>query len=107
MSAMPVTFTTDDEYELPSVGIAPGPWRKRGQCVTSDPDDFYPDSLGGKGTPEYKQAKRRALAACDICPVQETCLNFALENDIRYGIWGNKTPSQRRGIKYPRVKSLS
>jgi len=32
---------------------------------------------------------------CWSCPVRETCLEYALENDLKYGVWGGLTPKER------------
>jgi len=41
----------------------------------------------------------RAKAVCSICPVQEECLNYALENGDVHGVWGGKSERQRRAIR--------
>ena len=37
------------------------------------------------------------------CPLRDACLNFALINNEKYGVWGGTTPLCRRAIrkKYP------
>lgn len=53
------------------------------------PDDHYdPYSL------EVKAAK----AACERCPVQAECLEYALVSNLQDGIWGGTTPHERREI---------
>ena len=43
---------------------------------------------------------REARAICDRCQVQKECLDFALINNIDYGVWGGTSPHQRKGIRY-------
>jgi|GEM_PF-6043034 len=37
----------------------------------------------------------RALVFCRACPISGDCLQYALEYDRRYGIWGGTTPHYR------------
>jgi len=41
---------------------------------------------------------------CGKCPVQQNCLDYALDNHIRQGIWGGKTYQQRRKYRKERDK---
>lgn len=45
------------------------------------------------------QRETAAKAICHRCPVKSLCLEYALENDEVFGIWGGTTPSERRQIK--------
>ena len=57
--------------------VGPGPW---------DSDDETNNS--------YREARR----VCRVCPVAAECLEWALTNDERYGMWGGMTPAERRGL---------
>lgn len=73
-----------------------------GLCAETDPDLFFPiDEDNVKGG-AYAHLSR-ALQVCARCPVQVQCLNEALDKDIRWGIWGGSTWTQRKGIKYGRL----
>lgn len=37
-----------------------------------------------------------ARSVCDACEVKEPCLRYALANHERFGVWGGKTPGERR-----------
>jgi WhiB family transcriptional regulator, redox-sensing transcriptional regulator len=65
-------------------------WRLEALCAQSDPESFFPDKGG---------SARAALEVCERCPVRAECLNFALENDERFGIWGGTTERQRRELR--------
>ena len=39
-----------------------------------------------------------AKSICNRCPVRTQCLNFAIENREAHGIWGGKSPWERRRI---------
>lgn len=55
-------------------------------CAQSDPDAWFPDP--GDPAPLAK-------AVCRRCPVQDACLDHALANDERHGVWGGLTPGER------------
>lgn len=58
-----------------------------------EPEPFFPDSVGAHN---YDRAKR----LCDDCPLATRlgCLDFALENNERTGVWGGKSPKERDAI---------
>lgn len=65
-------------------------WQDWGMCSQTSPDAFFPD----KGQPTAA-AKR----VCASCPVQAECLEYALANDERYGVWGGLSERERRVLK--------
>ena len=69
-------------------------WRDEARCLDS-PELFFPDNDTG---PAAQQAK----AICKVCPVRVQCLELALTNDERAGIWGGFTTTERG--KMPRTK---
>lgn len=71
-------------------------WRQRAACRGVDPDVFYPTS-----DDETEEAK----AICRVCPVRESCLEYALANRERDGVWGGATERERRRIIRQRRKS--
>ncbi|EOM77933.1 WhiB family transcriptional regulator [Rhodococcus rhodnii] len=66
------------------------PWMEHGVCAQTDPEAFFPEP-GETGI----GAKRVCLG----CPVRTECLDHALANDERFGIWGGLTALQRRRIQ--------
>lgn len=81
------------ELQVPGAGED---WRARGNCVDLAPSLFYP----GRGdTKSVKEAK----AVCAGCEVRETCLEFALINCVRTGIWGGKSERERREMRRQRA----
>ena len=69
-----------------------GDWADDGACRNVDPELFYPsDGYGSKRSTAYAQAK----AVCATCPQQATCLEHAITQDERWGVWGGKTPIER------------
>jgi len=64
-------------------------WMDEALCRGRSDVNFFPDET-------YNAMAVRAVAICKVCPVREDCLEFAVENGIRYGIWG--------GLNYPQRK---
>ena len=71
-------------------------WRQHAACRGIDPDVFYPPS-----DEEAEEAK----AICGICPVRTPCLEHALANRERDGVWGGATERERRRIIRHRRKT--
>jgi WhiB family redox-sensing transcriptional regulator len=71
-------------------------WRQRAACRGVDPDIFYPVS---------DEDAEDAKAICRLCPVQEKCLEWALANREREGVWGGATERERRRIIRRRRRS--
>lgn len=64
-------------------------WLERAACTQEDSELFF----GGDS-----ESTRTALSCCRTCPVKGDCLDFALANDQRYGIWGGLTEGRRRKL---------
>lgn len=62
-------------------------WLDRALCAETDPDIFFPEK-GGSTAP--------ATSVCQNCEVRGECLEYALANDIRHGIWGGMSDNDRR-----------
>ena len=73
-------------------------WRKLSACEGLDPDIFYPAS-------EDDAASAPAKAVCETCPVKQPCLEHALENREREGVWGGMTERERRRMIRQRRKT--
>ena len=67
-------------------------WRQEGMCAQTDPDLFFPDRGDSR-------SRKLAKEICADCPVAQQCLDFALETDQEYGIWGGTTALDRRRIR--------
>ena len=71
-------------------------WRQHGACRGIDPNIFYPVS-----DDEAEEAK----GICAACPVRQACLEYALANRERDGVWGGATERERRRIVRQRRKT--
>ena len=65
-------------------------WQDRALCAQTDPEAFFPEKGG---------STREAKRVCRSCDVRAECLEYALENDERFGIWGGLSERERRRIK--------
>lgn len=65
-------------------------WQARALCAQTDPEAFFPEKGG---------STRDAKRICGRCDVKSECLQFALMNDERFGIWGGLSERERRKIK--------
>ncbi len=54
-------------------------WQERALCAQTDPEAFFPEKGG---------STREAKKVCTGCEVRAECLEYALEHDERFGIWG-------------------
>ena len=60
-------------------------WQERALCAQTDPEAFFPEKGG---------STREAKRICQSCEVRDECLEYALEHDERFGIWGGITHSR-------------
>jgi len=74
----------------------PHGWRKDALCQGVETDLFFP---AGELSEEPVQQAAAAKAVCARCPVREACLEYALETDQPFGVWGGTTEAERRSIR--------
>jgi WhiB family transcriptional regulator, redox-sensing transcriptional regulator len=65
-------------------------WQERALCAQTDPEAFFPEKGG---------STREAKKICTGCEVKSECLEYALEHDERFGIWGGLSERERRRLK--------
>jgi WhiB family redox-sensing transcriptional regulator len=65
-------------------------WQDRALCAQTDPEAFFPEKGG---------STREAKRVCLSCEVRGECLEYALANDERFGIWGGLSERERRRLK--------
>ncbi len=69
-------------------------WQLAANCLGVDPDLFFPER--GASTKEAK-------AVCQGCVVRVDCLEYALANGEKFGIWGGLSERERRRIRRQRA----
>jgi WhiB family redox-sensing transcriptional regulator len=81
----PATVEDDDN---------PLSWQTDALCAQTDPEAFFPEKGG---------STRDAKRICTGCSVRAQCLEYALENDERFGIWGGLSERERRKLRRGRI----
>lgn len=61
-------------------------------CAEVDSELFFPEKGGST-----KDAKK----LCGLCDVRQQCLDFAVDNDERFGVWGGLSERERRRLRQP------
>ena len=69
-------------------------WQDHANCLGVDPDLFFPER--GASTREAKEV-------CRGCVVREDCLEYAIVNAEKFGIWGGLSERERRRIRRARA----
>jgi WhiB family transcriptional regulator, redox-sensing transcriptional regulator len=68
-------------------------WQDRAACRGMDVLLFF--GPGNEPRPEREIREAKAKAVCQLCPVRVQCLDYALRNSIRHGIWGGLDEQER------------
>ncbi|MGH9303673.1 MAG: WhiB family transcriptional regulator [Acidimicrobiales bacterium] len=69
-------------------------WQARANCMGVDPELFFPER--GASTREAKEV-------CRGCVVRQECLEYAIANGEKFGIWGGMSERERRRVRRARV----
>jgi WhiB family redox-sensing transcriptional regulator len=79
------------------IDLSAEPWMRHGACrglARADADRlFFP--ARGDSTAEAK-------AVCAACQVRAECLQYALEHNEKFGIWGGLSERERRRLRRAR-----
>ncbi len=82
-----------DMQTYTTVLTAPEPdmsWQENALCAQAGPEFFFP--APGSSTREAKQL-------CGACEGRLACLEYALSNDERFGVWGGLSEKERVRLK--------
>jgi WhiB family redox-sensing transcriptional regulator len=74
--------------------VKPPSWQRSANCMGVDPDLFFPERGG---------STREAKEVCRGCVVSEECLEYAITNSEKFGIWGGLSERERRRIRRRRA----
>jgi WhiB family redox-sensing transcriptional regulator len=72
-------------------------WRHSARCRDEDPETLFVQGA----------QQRDAREVCRACPVRTECLAHALDNRIRFGVWGGMTERERRAVLKRRPDVIS
>lgn len=72
-------------------------WQDYANCRGADADLFFP---------ERGASTRKAKAICRACEVRGECLDYALENGEKFGIWGGMSERERRRVRRDRMVAV-
>ncbi|MEU2429276.1 MULTISPECIES: WhiB family transcriptional regulator [unclassified Streptomyces] len=75
-----VSATPDEEFS----------WQENALCAQVGPEFFFP--APGSSTREAKQL-------CRACEGRVACLEYALANDERFGVWGGMSEKERGRLR--------
>ena len=78
----------------PALDQADDSWRDRALCRETDPELFFPIGTTGHAVGTIEQAK----SICSGCQVVGECLDYALANREKVGVWGGATERERRRL---------
>jgi WhiB family transcriptional regulator, redox-sensing transcriptional regulator len=65
-------------------------WQQGALCAQVGADFFFP---------EPGSSVREAKRICQLCEMRATCLEYALENDERFGVWGGLSEKERLDLR--------
>ncbi len=79
-------------------------WQEDAACREHENTLFFgPDHQESELEKQSREA--RAKTVCHSCPVAEQCLEFAMDTNQKYGIWGGLTDRERASLKRRRARA--
>lgn len=90
---MPAPMSTAPTFDEPGDLFASPAFMDLGSCRGMDPGVFFPDR-GESLSP--------AKSVCAECIVRDECLEYALDNRERFGVWGGTSERERRRLRRAR-----
>jgi WhiB family transcriptional regulator, redox-sensing transcriptional regulator len=88
--SLPTVGLLEEPYASPEEEAGEQDWQERALCAQTDPEAFFPEKGG---------STREAKRICGGCEVRAECLEYALANDERFGIWGGLSERERRRLR--------
>jgi len=70
--------------------VTPAAWTEDAVCASIDPELWFP---------EQGFSSKTAKKICATCSVREECLQAALEQPERFGVWGGLSEHERRKLR--------
>ena len=79
-------------------------WQEDAACREFDNVLFF-GAEDGESELERQTREAHAKTICNSCPVKQPCLEFAMETNQKYGIWGGYTDKERGSLKRRRARA--
>lgn len=79
--------------DVPTITDPPTPDWEGALCAEVESDLWFPDT--GRN-----DIAHQAIRICQRCPLRQTCLDYAIANRERHGVWGGLTERQRRPLTH-------
>jgi WhiB family redox-sensing transcriptional regulator len=79
-------------------------WQEDASCRELSNILFFGEDVG-ESELERQAREAHAKAVCQRCPVIEPCLEFSMETNQKYGIWGGLTDKERASLKRRRARA--
>ena len=79
-------------------------WQEDAACREFDNVLFF-GAEDGESELERQTREAHAKTICNSCPVKQPCLEFAMETNQKYGIWGGLTAKERASLKRRRARA--
>lgn len=79
------TDTDSDADTSPDMG-----WQDQALCAQTGAEFFFP---------EPGSSVREAKRICGMCAMRSACLEYALDNDERFGVWGGLSEKERLSLR--------
>ncbi|TQJ56935.1 transcription factor WhiB [Streptomyces sp. SLBN-115] len=74
-----------DTIPTPDLG-----WQREALCAQTGAEFFFP---------EPGSSVREAKRICGMCEMRSACLEYALDNDERFGVWGGMSEKERLNLR--------
>ena len=74
-----------------------GKWRPYARCREDEKSTFFIEGQKGYSAKVLAARREMAILVCAECEVRLNCLNYAVRNDERFGVWG--------GVDFSRLSS--
>ena len=71
-------------------------WQDEALCNQTDPEAFFPETM-------YEA--KDAVAICQMCPVVNQCLEYAIKNNETSGVWGGVDFTIRGRVSEKRINN--
>lgn len=65
-------------------------WQDQALCAQTGAEFFFP---------EPGSSVREAKRICGMCAMRSACLEYALNNDERFGVWGGLSEKERLSLR--------